>query len=99
MPRIKGTKQGVTNVVADNSEGAVKTNSDLPLMTPQFLEARKQPKVATEEELLKQKYQAIPDLGLRAFNILVDLGMIETDDASVVIGLPEAAAAKESPFQ
>lgn len=71
------------------SEGDSMSNSQsLPLMTPQFIRARQQPKDPAVEKLLQQKYQAIEDLELRAFNILVDLGMIETDDESIVVGLP-----------
>ena len=69
-------------------KGAVATNSDLPLMAPQFVQARQQPKDPKEEQLLRQKYQAISDVGMRAFTILVDLGMVETEDTSVVVGLP-----------
>jgi hypothetical protein len=76
---------------------AVATNSDLPLMTPQFVLARQQPKDPTEEQRLRQKYQAITDTSERAFAILVDLGMIETDDTSVVVGLP--VSGEEEPFQ
>ena len=80
--------KGVDPATIAADETAVATNSDLPLMTSRFIEARNQPKEAQEEKLLQQKYEAIPDLSLRAFAILVDLGMIETDDSSVVVGLP-----------
>lgn len=69
-------------------EDCLSNNPDLPLMTPQFIRARQQPKDPAVEQLLQQKYQAIEDLELKAFAILVDLGMIETDDESIVVGLP-----------
>ena len=62
-------------------------------MTKKFAKARSQPKSPSEEEMLRQKYGAITDVGERAFQILVDLGMVEcTDD----IILPSK---EEEPFQ
>lgn len=42
--------------------------------------ARKQPKAPSDEEKLKMKYGAIPSVEERAFQILVDLAMVETTD-------------------
>ena len=51
----------------------------LPLQDPQFVEARKQPKSPEVEAALAAKYAAIESLEDRAFQILVDLGMVETN--------------------
>jgi hypothetical protein len=48
-----------------------------PLQDEQFVHARRQPKSAPEEAALAAKYAAIEDLMDRAYQILVDLGMIE----------------------
>jgi hypothetical protein len=45
--------------------------------TRQFRTARSQPKDPQEEKRLAQKYAAIEDIGDRAFQILVDLGMVQ----------------------
>lgn len=80
-------------VSASTSSGTVAnyaTSKDveLPLMTPQFIRARQQPKSPAEEQRLQKKYASISDIGERAFAILVDLGMVETQDATVAVGLP-----------
>jgi hypothetical protein len=54
--------------------------SKLPLKNPKYTKARQQPKAPTEEEQLKQKYASIDSLEERAFQVLVDLGMVETTD-------------------
>jgi len=53
------------------------TQQSLPLSDPKHLEARNQPKPPEEEAALAARYAAISDLGERAFQIIVDLGMIE----------------------
>jgi hypothetical protein len=42
-----------------------------------FKAARQQPKLPEEEDDLKDKYGAIDDVGERAFEILLDLGLVE----------------------
>jgi hypothetical protein len=54
----------------------VNTNS-LPLNDPIHVQARNQPKAKEEEAELAARYADISDVGERAFQILVDLGMIE----------------------
>jgi len=49
-----------------------------PLMTKKYIDVRSQPKSVTEESTLAAKYASIPDVGDRAFQILLDLGMIES---------------------
>lgn len=56
------------------------SSSNLPLMSPKYRAARSQPKSAQEESTLAEKYAAIADIGDRAFQILLDLGMIDADD-------------------
>jgi hypothetical protein len=48
-----------------------------PLQDEQFVYARRQPKSAAEEAALAAKYAAIEALMDRAYQILLDLGMIE----------------------
>jgi hypothetical protein len=43
-----------------------------------FVDARRQPKPPEEEATLAAKYAAISDVGERAYQVLLDLGMIET---------------------
>jgi hypothetical protein len=52
------------------------TNTDLPLMDDKYIRARSQPKPFIEEKLLQKKYSDLP-VEDKAFQILVDLGMIE----------------------
>ena len=91
-----GSKSGTTNPARRKGD-APATNAELPLMTPQFVKARQQPKTAMEERLLQQKYQSIANLEDKAFQILVDLGMIETEEEDVVVGL--SVEEEEEPFQ
>lgn len=56
---------------------AAATKSELPLMSKKYITARSQPKSLSEEKILGQKYGAIADVGDRAYQILVDLGMVE----------------------
>jgi hypothetical protein len=75
-------KPTVTVVTAERKKDApVPTNTELPLMTPKYIEVRKQPKSQAEEERLKKKYMAYTDVGERAFAILVELGMIEVAES------------------
>jgi hypothetical protein len=55
----------------------VETTLSLPLCDPMHLKAREQPKSPTEEAELAAKYARIDDVGERAFQILIDLGMVE----------------------
>ena len=55
----------------------VQTSQSLPLCDPVHLKAREQPKGLVEESELATKYAQINDVGERAFQILIDLGMIE----------------------
>jgi hypothetical protein len=52
-------------------------DQSLPVCDPEHLQARTQPKSSTEEAELTAKYASISDVGERAFQILVDLGMVE----------------------
>ena len=63
-------------------EHASSTTTELPLTTKPFVQARSQPKGQSEEKRLQQKYAAIPDVGDRAYQILVDLGMVEVEQHS-----------------
>lgn len=67
-------------------------------MTPKFVDARKPTKSEAEEEKLRNKYKAIQDDGERAFQILLDLGMIQKtgDEAEEDMVLPDE---DEEPFQ
>ena len=48
-----------------------------PLLHKKYVKARKQPKLPKEEAILAARYAAIPTLEERAYQILIDLGMIE----------------------
>ena len=61
------------------NEKSTVTTTELPLMTRSFVQARSQPKSPSEEKKLQRKYAAIPELGDRAYQILVDLGMVEVE--------------------
>jgi hypothetical protein len=49
----------------------------LPLLDPKYVDARKQPKPPSEKAILAARYAAIPTVEERAYQILVDLGMVE----------------------
>lgn len=51
--------------------------STLPLSGVRYIQARKQPKSLEEEAMLAMRYKAISTVEERAYQILVDLGMIE----------------------
>lgn len=53
------------------------SHSALPLSDVRYIQARKQPKSVEEEAMLAMRYQTIPTVEERAYQILVDLGMIE----------------------
>jgi hypothetical protein len=53
-------------------------NNDNVGATDVVARARQQPKSTEEERKLQEKYASIEDLEERAFNILVDLGMVES---------------------
>mmetsp|Transcript_48290 Transcript_48290/g.116989 ORF Transcript_48290/g.116989 Transcript_48290/m.116989 type:complete len:454 (-) Transcript_48290:223-1584(-) len=75
------TVQDVKKVTAPAAAVATTTSQMtelLPLMTKKYIDARSQPKSFTEESTLADKYASIPDVGDRAFQILLDLGMIES---------------------
>jgi hypothetical protein len=52
-------------------------NIEYPLIGEQFVEARRQPKNIAEESALAAKYAAIDSLEDRAYQILLDLELIE----------------------
>jgi hypothetical protein len=66
----------VSNIKRDDNTVIV-VDQSLPLCDPEHLQARSQPKSSTEETELAVKYASISDVGERAFQILVDLGMVE----------------------
>lgn len=53
-------------------------NQEYPLQDAMFVEARRQPKSIEDQERLAFKYGKIDDLSERAFQILLDLGMIRS---------------------
>ena len=61
--------------VDDNNSEA--TTMALPLQGERFQRARMQPKSPTEEDALAAKYASIESVEERAYQILVDLGMVE----------------------
>ncbi|KAG7353084.1 hypothetical protein IV203_009132 [Nitzschia inconspicua] len=61
-------------------ERIVANSSSLPLKDPIYIQARNQPKPPAEEAEIAARYAEITDLGERAFQILVDLGMIEINN-------------------
>jgi hypothetical protein len=75
------TGQGSTTISIAGTAPTTMTTStttvELPLMTAKYIAARAQPKSVAEESALAAKYASIPDVGDRAYQILVDLGMIE----------------------
>ena len=64
------------------AKGRYASSTDLPLKSPKYRKARQQPKAPQEEDELKQKYASIDDIEERAYQILVDLGMVEPTDSS-----------------
>jgi hypothetical protein len=70
-----------------------------PLRDPQFLQARRQPKSVEEQERLAMKYASIENLSERAYQVLLDLGMIEkstpTVDMSKYEGIIDMTRKKE----
>jgi hypothetical protein len=70
-----------------------------PLRDPQFLQARRQPKSVEEQERLARKYASIQNLSERAYQVLLDLGMIEkskpTVDMSKFEGIIDMTMKKE----
>ena len=70
-----------------------------PLRDPQFLQARRQPKSVEEQERLARKYASITKLSERAYQVLLDLGMIEkstpTVDMSKFEGIIDMTMKKE----
>ena len=62
----------------NNNERRSKSHDDSMLtLSDSIVKARQQPKSTEEERILQQKYASIQDLEERAFNILVDLGMVD----------------------
>jgi hypothetical protein len=51
-------------------------NTPYPLRDPKFLDARRQPKSLEDKERLALKYGSIDDISERAYQVLLDLGMI-----------------------
>ena len=79
-PQTEPQQKSPTTEVPPRS---IPTNCQLPLMTPKFVDARKPTKSETEDEKLRKKYKAIQDDSERAFQILLDLGMIEKTGGQV----------------
>ena len=65
-----------TEIIRINSN-TDRSSNILPLCDPKYVQARKQPKSQKDEALLAARYGAISDLEEKAYQILVDLGMIE----------------------
>ena len=65
-----------TEIIRINSN-TDRSSNILPLCDPKYVQARKQPKAQKDEALLAARYGAISDLEEKAYQILVDLGMIE----------------------
>jgi hypothetical protein len=53
------------------------SNTAYPLQDPKFIEARRQPKSLQDKQRLAVKYGSIKDISERAYQVLLDLGMIE----------------------
>ena len=76
-------KEELSRVVAVANEWnflqqkATNSESANPLQNPKFIEARRQPKPKMEAENLARKYGLIKDTSERAYQILLDLGMVE----------------------
>ena len=68
-------ERGSSSDVDDGSPEA--RSSILPLKGERYARARMQPKPPAEEETLSTKYAAISSVEERAYQILVDLGMVE----------------------
>ena len=66
----KPNAEDVATFEADNS-------SVLPLTDTVYVQARQQPKSPKQEAILAEKYAAIETVEERAFQVLVDLGMVE----------------------
>jgi hypothetical protein len=104
---VKPVVPVVTAKRHEDAAAPIPTNTELPLMTKKYIEARQQPKSQAEEERLQKKYMAYTDVGERAFAILVDLGMIEVaeyaDEATPMQTATTvsftAADADDEPFQ
>ena len=58
-------------------------NIEYPLQDSQFLEARRQPKSQEEKERWALKYARIDNVSERAYQVLLDLGMIEQSRPTV----------------
>lgn len=97
----------IKNPAAMLTRETASATAELPLMTKHFVQARSQPKGLSEEKRLQQKYAAIPDVGERAYQILVDLGMVEIEQQSSATGTKASSdsfsallpAEDEQPFQ
>jgi hypothetical protein len=60
-----------------SSSSSSSHDDSMLLLSDSIAKARQQPKSTEEECILQQKYASIVDLEERAFNILVDLGMVD----------------------
>jgi hypothetical protein len=70
-----------TEIIRINSN-TDRSSNILPLCDPKYVQARKQPKSQKDEALLAARYGAISGLEEKAYQILVDLGMIEVHHSS-----------------
>jgi len=73
LPRSEGRETPVATWDWDFAEEGTDSR---PLLEPKYIRARQQPKDPIEEIRLQQKYAAIESLEERAFQILLDLGML-----------------------
>jgi hypothetical protein len=89
-PAVKETPAPAEEIPAAPAPAAEKTipvqtmMSRSPSPAPPVVRNKQQPKPPTEEEILMKKYSSIESLEERAYQILVDLGMVEktgSDDA------------------
>jgi hypothetical protein len=58
-------------------EPKIYVETNFPVSNRKFQAARQQPKQPEEEDGLKDKYGTIDDVGERAYQILLDLGLVE----------------------
>ena len=74
-------KEEVNQVVSIAKEREVQQKQAVnPLRDPPLVGSRQQPKSQSEEEMLKTKYGQIDDVSERAYQILIDLGMVEASN-------------------
>ena len=81
---LSGGETISTEESADVATDIESANSALPhVMDEKYVQARQQPKSPEEAKILAGKYAAITSLEERAYQILVDLGMVEVREPPV----------------